>query len=453
MSDYGYLHGLALEHGFTTVDQFPDGTPDALAKQILLRLGEDPPPETNWILSPSAVTVEEEPCRLTLVPASSVTIRRPTFLWTGRIPESAVTLFAGREGLGKTVLATHLAARVTQGELPGSRMGRPGDVVYIGTEDDRETVLVPRLLAADADLSRVHFVDVRLDAFSVARDVADLDVALSKLDPALTIIDPVDAHLGGGVDSHKKAEVQAALGALALLAQRHRCSIVAVAHLNKGESRDVLTKVVGSVGFTTSVRSVLAVGEHPDEPRDRVCVLRKANMTDASAVPAFRYRIESAMVQSPDGPIDTAGVVALGEELGLDPNAILSVPDLEERTARTEAAEWLREVLEDGGGSLPSKEIKRLAEEADISGRTLQRARREVGIEVTRHEHKPGRPSTWTLPSVPTGSGQLPCGTHGTNPDTGPDLTLPAKDPSTCQGSDTGAGTILDALPGARAVG
>lgn len=471
----------AREHRWTSAADFPAGTTDEDARIVLARLGLGPAarrptggpddlpapgaPSAPHDLGPGAHPgldgldgrgddelgpdgwgdgdVGADGRRLRLVTASTIVIRRPTFLWDRRLPDSAVSLFAGREGLGKTVLATWLAARVTQGQLTGSRLGRPADIVYVGTEDDRATVLVPRLLAAGADLERAHFVDLALDgSYSIARDAAALAHQLERIEPGLVIIDPVDAHLGGGVDSHKKAEVQSALGSLARLAQRFDCAVLAVAHLNKGDSRDVLTKVVGSVGFTTSVRAVLAVGEHPDEPADRVCVLRKANMADAATVPAFRYRVESVAVEAPGGaePIDTAGVVVLGEEHGLDPNAILSIPDAEERTARDEAADWLLDVLSDG--PLPAKTVKRMAADADIAVRTLQRARAGLGVVVQRDQHSQGRPSSWALPgSVPDGSGHRPSVTDGTNPDDTADQGLPFAERDTCHDGDSGPGT------------
>lgn len=439
----------ALEHRWITAADFPVGTTDEEARIVLARIGAAPPAEQlgpdDPGLGPDDLDLgpDDGPRRLRLVTASTITIRRPTFLWDRRLPDSAVSLFAGREGLGKTVLATWLAARVTQGQLTGSRLGRPADIVYVGTEDDRATVLVPRLLAAGADLERAHFVDLALDgSYSIARDAVALAGQLDRIDPGLVIIDPVDAHLGAGVDSHKKAEVQSSLGILARLAQHFDCAVLAVAHLNKGDSRDVLTKVVGSVGFTTSVRAVLAVGEHPDEPADRVCVLRKANMADAAAVPAFRYRVESVAVEAPGGaePIDTAGVVVLGEEHGLDPNAILSIPDAEERTARDEAADWLGDVLADG--PLPAKTVKRMAADADIAVRTLQRARAGLGVVVRRDPHAQGRPSTWALPgSVPDGSGHGPSAFSGTIDDDPADQGVLAIDTDTCHPGHSGPGT------------
>src|SRR5205823_3453607 len=98
--------------------------------------------------------------------------------------------------------------------------------------------------------------------------------------------------LGSGVDTHRKAEVQSSIQRLAELAQELRCGAIGLAHLNKGDVRELLARVVGSVGFTTATRSVLAVGEHPENRSDRVCVLAKANMVDRTTVPAVHFRVE-----------------------------------------------------------------------------------------------------------------------------------------------------------------
>ena len=95
-----------------------------------------------------------------LVRASSVAIERPLWVWDLRIPVAGVTLVAGREGMGKTAITGHVAAPSPAVEFPGDFYGRPADVVYVGDEDDRASVLVPRLLAAGADLYRVHFMDL-----------------------------------------------------------------------------------------------------------------------------------------------------------------------------------------------------------------------------------------------------------------------------------------------------
>jgi hypothetical protein len=291
----------------------------------------------------------EIPARMvTLTRASSIPIDRPQWVWENRIPAGGVTLIPGREGEGKTALVAHLCARLTRGDLKGERRGRPSDVIYVGHEDDRATVLVPRLTAAGADLDRFHFVDLPAGGtFSLSVDLQTLELVARDLDVAAIVVDPIDAHLGV-VDTHRKGEVQASIARLSLVTQRLRCAGIGIAHFNKGDSTDVLRKVVGSVGLTTAVRSVLAVGPHPEQPdTEKVAVLAKANMTDRFAVPAVRFRIESATVPHPDGgEVDTAHVVLLGEQLGIDSDAILTANDRSDD--QHDAATVLAAVLADG---------------------------------------------------------------------------------------------------------
>lgn len=337
---------------------------------------------------------------LALVPASTVRIDRPYWAWDRRIPVGGTTLMPGREGLGKTALVCWLMARLTRGQLPGHWFGRPAEVVYIGTEDDRASVLVPRLAAAGADLDRVQFVDLPDGlTFSVAADTAALGQAIVDRGVALVVVDPLDGHLHG-VDTHRKAEVQQSVAKLGQLAQAARCGALGLAHLNKGDVRDLLSRVVGSVGFTTSVRSVLGVGEHPDDPAERVCVVGKANMTDKSTVPALRFRVEGTTVPHPDGgdPIDTGIAVILGEQDGIDPNAVIDAGTPEERTARDEAADWLYEALIDG--PRPRAELVAAARREGISLATLKRASKKVGIEVSYGRSDTGRYSVWSLRGV-----------------------------------------------------
>jgi AAA domain len=360
---------------------------------------EDLPPvtQTNGSEQHGRLTVRSS-TGSRLVWASSISIKKPRWAWEHRIPIAGVTLLAGREGMGKTALVGHLAARLTRGDLAGDFFGRPADVVYVGNEDDQASVLVPRLHAAGADVSRVAFFDAPDDLFSIDEGVGELEELLSYIQPALVVIDPLDSHLGATVDSHRKGEVQRAISRLATLAQTHDCGVVGLAHLNKGESRDLLTRVVGSVGFTTAVRSVIGVGEHPANEQDRVAVLAKSNLTDRGTVPALRFRLERREVEDPTvGSIDTVGVAILGEELGIDPHAIVSALGADERSERDDAADWLLELLADG--PMLYKEIERLSHAENISRATLHRARHRAGVEVSRDDTAKGRPSTWSPPS------------------------------------------------------
>jgi hypothetical protein len=324
---------------------------------------------------------------------------RPEWLWHQRIPVGVVSLMAGRGGAGKTALAVWLMAQLTRGQLPGDRLGLPSDVVFIGVEDDRSTVLLPRLVAAGADRKRVHFVDASAGLLDVSTDAAELWKLLGSLDLALIVVDPLDSFLGRS-DSHRKSETQSAIGHLAQVAQSLRCGALGIAHLNKGDSANVVDRVVGSVGFSTAVRSLIAVGESPTEPGVRIAAVAKANMTDISTIPAVTFRVDAAEVDHPDGgwPISTGVAVITGELEGFDANSLLSAPSAVERTQLDEATEWLRGVL--NGSTVERSVIVKTAANEGISKTTLDRARVRLGVAITRDTSQSGRPSLWSLPEA-----------------------------------------------------
>ena len=80
--------------------------------------------------------------------------------WLGarHIPESAVTLLTGDEGIGKSLLWVWIAAAITTGSaLPefGIPERDPRHVLVIVTEDDWSSVVRPRLELAGADMDYV----------------------------------------------------------------------------------------------------------------------------------------------------------------------------------------------------------------------------------------------------------------------------------------------------------
>src|SRR6187200_906344 len=81
-------------------------------------------------------------------------------VWSGVLWAGKPTLLCGDPGLGKSMLTADIAARVTTGEpWPCSAERRePADVLMLSAEDDPADTLVPRLIAAGADLKRVSFI-------------------------------------------------------------------------------------------------------------------------------------------------------------------------------------------------------------------------------------------------------------------------------------------------------
>ena len=132
-----------------------------------------------------------------------------------------ISLIAGREGIGKSLLAYTLAADISRGRLPGVHEGTPRSVIVAATEDSWSHTIVPRLMAAAADLGRIFRVDVTKDdgdpgALVLPADVAVVETAIGDHEAALLLLDPLISRLAAGLDTHKDAEVRQALEPIAL---------------------------------------------------------------------------------------------------------------------------------------------------------------------------------------------------------------------------------------------
>ena len=93
-------------------------------------------------------------------------------------------------------------------------------------------------------------------------------------------------------------------------------------------------------------------------------------------------------------------------ETALNAAALLAAPvDDEERDALTEAQEFLGEVL--GSGPVPATEVKSEAHTAGISMRTLDRARKALGVKASRKGElgkRGGGTWLWGLPGIKVAS-------------------------------------------------
>jgi AAA domain-containing protein len=121
--------------------------------------------------------------------------------------------------MGKGQIAAFITAAVTAAvDLPCDEGSAPqGNVIWLNAEDGTRDTVLPRLIAAGADLERVHFVDAAHVAgmdksFNLVTDLQLLRKTIEQIDNVnLVMIDPVSAYLGvGKVDSRSATDVQCA---------------------------------------------------------------------------------------------------------------------------------------------------------------------------------------------------------------------------------------------------
>ena len=207
--------------------------------------------------------------RLVLTAAADIKPRPVYWVWKNRLALGTIGLLAGREGLGKSTLAYTLAGYTTQGTLKGHYHDQPKAVLVCATEDSWEHTIVPRLLAAGANLNLVYRIEVvNADdihvGLSLPRDIRELEDAAGHTDAAMLILDPLMSRLGE-LDTHRDAEVRQALEPLVAVADKTNMAILGLIHHNKSGSTDPLQLVMGSKAFTAVARSVHTVIPDPDD--------------------------------------------------------------------------------------------------------------------------------------------------------------------------------------------
>jgi hypothetical protein len=298
------------------------------------------------------------------------------------------SLLAGREGTGKSTVMTDRIARLTRGQLDGVHRGRPRSAIIVATEDSWQHTLVPRLMAAGADLDRVLRLQVqRIDLgeceLSLPEDIDAVREVIPEHDVAMVVLDPLISRLSRGLDTHRDAEVRLALEPLAKLADDTSVALIGLIHVSKAMTKDPLTAVMGSRGFVAVARSVLFAAADPADRSNRVLSVVKCNVgpDDSSGKESLAYKVEGATVDTPEGPAETSRIVWTGVAVqGV--RELLAVGDGERGASRQDAEEFLREIL--AGGPVPSDDVVAEAKEAGITTATLRRAKDSIGVRAAK---------------------------------------------------------------------
>jgi putative DNA primase/helicase len=400
-------HGLVAEHGNYVVQWI---LADARTEPIVVdeftpRLGDTVEQPTGHIGAASQRDVS-----LIIRWASEIEAQPIKWLWPNRIAIGKQTLIAGDPGLGKSQLAAYLAAVVTTGgQWPcGEGRATRGSAVIFSAEDDAADTIVPRLIAAGADLSRVRIVDaVAMDdgrgntsrrMFHLQADLGRLEAALEEMgDVRLVIIDPITAYLGG-VDTHRNSDVRGVLGMVAEMAARRGVAVVAISHWNKSGVGTAVNRVTGSGAFTAAVRAAFMVAKDPDDDERRLFVPMKNNLARIDGGLAFR--LEQHMVG--EGNAILASAIAWdSERVNRTADEILAATDNmgDSQSAKEETLDWLRELL--GDGPLPAKQVRSEADAAGHSWATVTRAKKDGGLIAFREGGAAGDGRWfWCLPGM-----------------------------------------------------
>jgi hypothetical protein len=277
-------------------------------------------------------------------------------------------------------------------------------VLIAAAEDSWEHTIVPRLMAAGADLSRVARIQVfNLDVLSsdqvdLPRDLERLRGLIIDESVALVVLDPLVSRLGAQLDTHKDAEVRRALEPLKAIADDTKTAFLGLIHLNKSGGQDPLNQIMASRAFGAVARSTLFAMKSGDD-EDAYLLGNPKNNLGKKAV-TLTYRIDGHHVtDTPEGEeIWTAKIRWTGETDQSIQDALSEADQGEVAGSTQDAIARLKDYLTDSGGGADSALAKKHAKECGHNERTLQRARHKLGVTIESVEGVFPRRTHWVLP-------------------------------------------------------
>jgi putative DNA primase/helicase len=246
-----------------------------------------------------------------LVRADSLKPESISWAWPNRFAFGKMAMIAGDPGLGKSTILVEIAAIHSRGGDFPCREGRaiPCETLFLTAEDGLRDTLVPRLMAAEADLSKVQFLtgtksasgaDNGAAAMSdIAKDVAVLrKVFADNPNIKIVIIDPLTAYLGASAKAKENTDVRRVLTPLVKLAEEFGVLQLANNHLNKNGGK-ALYRVLDSIAFVALGRTIHLVAEDTDNRDLKKFICDKSNI--GSKPLGLTYIIQKVWITGEEG--------------------------------------------------------------------------------------------------------------------------------------------------------
>lgn len=329
-----------------------------------------------------------------------------SWMWPQWIAFGKLTILAGAGGTGKTTLALSLAATLTNGGLWPDRSicSEKGNVIIWSSEDEPSDTLVPRLIAAGANLDKVRFIEGRigpkgqLEPFDPAVDLDTLrSAALLFGGVSLLIFDPIVNLIKG--DMYKPNDVRRGLQGVVDFAQKMECAVLGISHFSKGSAgTSAADRVIGSQAFSALARTVLVAGKQDDS---EIRVLARAKSNIASDQGGCSYSIELINIETKKGQVIETTNTVWGDYIEGSASEILSTIEMSSGSSgEDDPVEALKAVLH--GGRMLSQEANQIMAANGYSLKQTRTAREKLNVNIVREGYSKDLKSYWELPSTNT---------------------------------------------------
>jgi putative DNA primase/helicase len=231
--------------------------------------------------------------------AASIEAQPQRWIWPDKIPAGSITWGVGKPGNAKSLWATDIVARISSGrDFPDAKNPFNGvgkKVLMYAGEDDVSRTVVPRLIAAEADLENVILLDnksfrvftsqykrIEKRELDLSADCAVL-TQLLKNEPeiVLFVADPITG-IWGNVNTNSDSDMRPILAEVRDMCEARGLTFVGVAHTNKRSDAAAIHQIQGASSFAAIARCAWLFTHDPDSDDEHAHMMSniKGNLTD-----------------------------------------------------------------------------------------------------------------------------------------------------------------------------
>jgi putative DNA primase/helicase len=370
---------------------------------------------------PQADNNKDKGADAVMVCAADVVVREKNWLWPGHLLRGALELTTGLPGIGKTHEQCSLVGCATKPRRwpdGAQALVFPVNVIMVTAEDSLDQEVVPRLIAAGADLSRVHILKcIKTDRdqrqLLISEDLDKIERAMARIgNVGLITIDPITAYMGGKMDSHKVTEVRSQLGPLKDFAERVDAAVSAITHPAKNPGKRAIDHFIASQAFIAAARIGHACFEEMVEdkatgetkPTGRV-LFTTPKHNPSAPVPTLAFRIIGGVPVGQDKK--TGNMITSSRVVWEDKAVSISADEAaaaaegggnKKNDPQAEVRKFLAELLVDGK-PIAVKQIVKEGADFGFSKKQIIKAGNRLSVVKEKSGYDGGW--VWTLPPAP----------------------------------------------------
>jgi putative DNA primase/helicase len=331
--------------------------------------------------------------------ASAIKPEKTVWIWKDLIAEGCVTVIAGNPGTAKSQIAVTLAAKVSKrGTWPcGGGSAPEGDVVMLIGEDDLAKRIRPLLMAAKANLDRIHLIGEHDDLDYKPIDLSDVEdfdrlcLAIENTRrPKLLIIDPASAFFG-----HAASNMGGARKLITKLnhwAKYYEIGIVLICHLTRSGGKSALSMIGGSYAIPAAARAVYMAMDDKPGSKYRFLTCVKNNLAPQNIT--LRYRVETKKV----GGFATTRIMWHPKPLRMTADEALAKAKVNGSTQPRAIDAFLKGLLVDGKHG--ASEIFVQGKQFGFTERQLRAAAKGLAVVKTNTGYGQSKKWFWELPAA-----------------------------------------------------